>query len=118
MLDEGEFIITRNCKDVITALPMLVYDEKKDNEDILKTKTKEDDVADMVRYGLYSQYAPQSEPDAIKFQRNAAHLTDLTQRNIYMLKNLAEAQAKSRRNGLVNTRSIGRYARYAQRWAK
>lgn len=118
MLDEGEFIITKNCKDVITALPMLVYDEKKDNEDILKTNTKEDDVADMVRYGLYSQYAPKSEPDAIKFQRNAAHLTDLTQRNIYMLKALAESEAKSRRNGMVNTRSIGRYARYAQRWAK
>jgi phage terminase large subunit len=116
MLDEGEFIMTDNCNDVFMALSTLVYDEKKQNEDVLKAVTKEDDIADMVRYGLASQFAPQREPEALQMQREVAHLTDPTMRNIYMLKKLSENEANSRRNGMVNTRSVGRFARYAQRW--
>lgn len=117
-LDEGEWIITRNCKEAISALPTRVYDEKKNNEDILKTNDLADDVADDLRYGLYSQYAPGDVPQDILIRQRVAHLTDPTSRAIQCMKLNSDIEARERRKGTVNNRSLARYSRYANRFGR
>lgn len=112
-LDESEWIITRNCKEAILALPTRVFDEKKNNEDILKTGDLADDVADELRYGLYSQFAPNDVPEGVRIQRAVAHLTDKTMRNIHSMKLESERLRKEGQKGFVNSRSGGRVKRYA-----
>lgn len=50
-------LISADCAEIISAMPMLIYNEKDKNksEDVLKTDTTYDDVADMVRYLIYSK---------------------------------------------------------------
>jgi hypothetical protein len=112
-LDEGEWIITRNCKEAISALPTRIFDEKKNNEDILKTNDLADDVADELRYGLYSQYAPSDLPDDVVVRQKVAHLQDPTNRNIQIMKLESDRIANLRDRGRVNSRSMSRYDRYA-----
>jgi Phage terminase large subunit len=111
-LDEGEWIITRNCKEAIRALPTLVYDKKKDNEDVLKTATMYDDVADDLRYGIYSQADQKAESIDEVFARKTSHLKDITSRNIMMMKLQAERTREIKSFGRVPTRSLGRHLRY------
>lgn len=115
-LDEGEWIITDNCKQLILAIPQGVYNEKeiKKNEDMLKTRDLGDDVRDCARYGLYSQAHPKDVPDTIKLQRETSHL-DPTSRAIHMAKLSNEIDNKRRNAGVVPNRSLGRYNRYAAR---
>ena len=46
LLESGEWMITEACPELINALPLLVRDEKRP-EDVLKTNTLADDVADV-----------------------------------------------------------------------
>ncbi|MBU6231664.1 phage terminase large subunit [Patescibacteria group bacterium] len=111
-LDEGEWIITGNCKMALRALPVAVFDEKKNNEDILKTNTPEDDVLDELRYGLYSQFAVRDVPLNVKIAERSSHLTDRTNRNILIMRLNAEQDRKVRNAGLVNNRASSRYRRF------
>lgn len=115
-LDEGEWIITKNCKEAISAIPTRVYNEKEGKEDILKTNDLADDVCDELRYGLFSQYSPADIPDAIQFNDQVKHLTDPTSRAIQLMKLNAERDKRIDDRGRVNSRSMGRYIRYAQRY--
>jgi hypothetical protein len=111
-LDENEWIITRNCKEAIRALPSLIYDEKKDNEDVLKTKTMYDDVGDELRYGVYSQAHQKEIPLEEQIKARAASVKDITARNILMMRLKADHDRKVTNKGVVNSRSVGRFRRY------
>jgi hypothetical protein len=116
-LDEGEWIITENCKEAIRAIPSAIFDDKHPGheEDILKTRTKYDDVLDSLRYGVYSQYAPGKEPDNIRMMKQVAHITDITSRNI-MLTKLNTDIFRARANaGNARCHAVGRFRRYARR---
>lgn len=118
-IDEGEWIVTDNCKKLILAIPQGVYNEKeeKKNEDMLKTNDIGDDYRDCARYGLYSQAHPEEIPDTIQLQRQTAHL-DPTCRAIHMAKLISEREEERRTNGLVNNRSMARYERYMKRFGR
>lgn len=117
-LDEGEWIITRNCKEAISAIPTRVYNEKEGKEDILKTNDLPDDVCDELRYGLYSQAKPDIIPDEVQFQENVKHLSDPTSRAIMLMRLNAERDRKIGESGAVNSRSLARYKRYAKRYGR
>lgn len=114
-LDEREWIITKDCPQLIHAIPTAVFDEKKNNEDILKRATLADDMLDCARYGLFSQYSPAEVSDDVKFKQATSHLTDPTSRNIMLLRLAAERDRKRNGHGQVNGRSMGRFQRYAAR---
>ena len=113
-LDEGEWIITKNCRECILAIPQGVYNEKelKKNEDMLKTNDLGDDVRDCLRYGLYSQAHPEEVPDIIKLQQATQHLNP-TNRAMQMQKLAGEMQA--RKMQVTHNRSVSRYTRYMDR---
>lgn len=115
LIDEGEWILTENCEEAINALPMVIFDEKKQNEDILKTNTLADDVADDLRYGLYSA----SDPDALSadesFRRQVNHLKDPTNRAIQLMKLNADYTNKQHNKGRVNSHSVAQFNRYRPR---
>ena len=50
-------LISANCVETISAIPMLVHDPKK-TEDVEKQDTVADDVADFLRYGIKSMMNP------------------------------------------------------------
>ena len=112
-IDEGEWIITKNCKEALRAIPTAIFDEKKQNEDILKTNTTYDDVLDELRYGLYSQFNVKEESWEDQLKRKAAHVHDLTSRNILMMRLNSERDRRIRNKGWVNSRSAARHGRYA-----
>lgn len=112
-LDEGEWIITANCREAVKALLMAVFDEKKQNEDVLKTNDKSDDARDSLRYGLFSQYNPQAVPDTIKLKRRVAHIEDPTGRAIQLMK-----LGEQKKHNPLMSRSGARYARYHSRRSK
>lgn len=112
-LDEGEWIITDNCVEAVAALPIAVFDQKKNNEDILKTDSVADDVLDDLRYGIYSPGAPAKKAASIEFQERAAHLTDPTSRAIFLSKLGAEAELKKSHIGQTNGRMRARANRYS-----
>lgn len=113
MLDEGEWIVTDSCKDVIQAIPMAVYNDKDAGreEDVLKTSDLADDVRDSVRYGLYSAYAPSDLPEGQRIAQHISHLKDPTSRNIE-IKRVSSSKEKAE---IQITRRNLRYQRYAQR---
>ena len=111
-LDEGEWIITKNCVKALRALPMAIFDEKKNNEDILKTNTPEDDVLDELRYGVYSQYAAKDEPEDVRLARRVAHVEDPTSRNILIMKLQHDRDSEMKQRGMVNSRGMARYRRW------
>lgn len=114
-LDEGEWIITSNCIDAVRAIPTAIYDiiHPGKDEDVLKTATKDDDVLDELRYGLYSQASQQQVSLNVIIAQKAAHVADLTNRNILVMKLNHEYDLKNRNAGRVNSRSLAKYRRYA-----
>lgn len=113
-LDEGEWIITKNCREALRAIPTAICDSihPGKEEDILKTSTMYDDVIDELRYGVYSQFATTDVPEGIQAARKVAHLTDPTTRTIALNK-IHDDKAKSvSTRGLSRTRSH-RHRRYA-----
>jgi hypothetical protein len=111
-LDENEWIITNNCVHAVRAIPSLIYDEKKNNEDVLKTATMYDDVADELRYGLYSQAHQKEVPIEEQIRQRASSVKDITSRNILIMKLKADVDRGIKNKGVVASRSIGRFRRY------
>jgi phage terminase large subunit len=60
-LGNRTWLLSEDCPQLINALPLLVRDEK-NLEDVAKTDTLEDDVADCARYGLKSMLSPNQKP--------------------------------------------------------
>jgi hypothetical protein len=114
-LDEGEWIITKNCKHAVRAIPTAIVDDKHPGkeEDILKTNTMYDDVLDGLRYGVYSEFAPATESNNVVMMRKVSHLKDPTNRAIQLNKLNGEISQRARLAGMVNSRSLGRHRRYA-----
>lgn len=107
LLEEGEWIVTDNCTEVIDAMPMAIFDTKANagmgNEDIRKTNTKEDDVLDCIRYGVYSPYAPKRKSDEDEAYDSTAHLTSMTEKVIHFRKTLSNI---SKKRGKIMTSSL------------
>lgn len=114
-LDECEWIITKDCQELLDAIPTAVFNDKADgglgNEDVLKTNTKEDDILDCARYGLYTQYAPGKKPEGQVIQDQTSHLSDPTSRAIQIRKLTAIQSRKKSLVGVVNSRGVGRAGR-------
>jgi len=72
MLEADEWLITRNCVELIRTLPNLVRDNVR-VEDIAKMDG--DDTADAARYGLKSRQSRVSAENAPYEQRLAARVT-------------------------------------------
>lgn len=111
-LDEGEWIITKDCKELIKAIPTAVFDKKKNNEDILKTNTLADDLLDCARYGLFTQYSPAAVPEGVRFKQQVSHLVDPTSRAIQLMKLGADRDKRIRSMGQVNSRSAAKFNRF------
>lgn len=116
-LDEGEWIITKNCTQAILTIPQGVYNEKelKKNEDMLKTNDLGDDVRDCLRYGLYSQARPEEVPDDVVIRQKVADLNP-TNRAMQIAKLSAEFKAK--KDKVTPSRSLSRYGRYTKRFRR
>jgi len=114
MLDEGEWLVTRNCTEAIAAIPTAIYDAKKQNEDVLKTNDDADDVRDSLRYGLYSMFGPRELSDEEQDRQAIAHLSDPTNRAIHAQKRIADRGKALRERGMVNNRSSARNQRYGK----
>lgn len=112
MLDEGEWLITRNCKEAISAMPTAIHDKEPNDEDVLKIVDLQDDVRDSLRYGLYSMYGAEEVPFEERLKQMTAHLTDPTNRNIQLTKIISQRDKEVKNRGAVNNRSSGR----ARRW--
>ena len=96
LLASGEWKITKNCVEAIRALPILIRDPDF-REDILKTDTIADDVADDLRIGLKSRLknwkklAPLEE----RVMNRVAPTLDPTNRAIQIRKVLSEEKKRS-----------------------
>jgi hypothetical protein len=114
-LDEGEWIITKNCIEAVRAIPTAIYDavHPGKDEDILKTTSTSDDVLDELRYGLYSQANQNAVPIDVQIAQRASHLVDPTNRNILIMRLRHESEQKRKNAGVVNNRSASKYQRYA-----
>jgi phage terminase large subunit len=87
--EQDQLVITENCTDLIRAIPLLIHDP--DNlEDILKTETDEDDVADGFRYGLKGFLEPGSKPLEDELEEKLREARDNTQR--FMIQQQFEEQ--------------------------
>jgi hypothetical protein len=95
--DPPVFLVSQACTDVLGAVPMLICDD--DNpQDVRKVDgAVEDDVADMVRYGLKSWLsARNSVPDDVVAAETFQRYQDPTARAMAMLR-LGAEQAKTSR---------------------
>lgn len=70
----GEWLITKNCRILIEALPGLVRSEKKQNDIVKVTPSIFDDAADSARYGLKSFLSPRKKPSSLE---HAEHVSTL-----------------------------------------
>ncbi len=74
LLESEEWLIAEGCVELVNALPLLVRDEK-NLEDVLKTATLPDDVADGARYGLKSMLSPRNKPREVLREEYIAEMT-------------------------------------------
>lgn len=112
MLDEGEWLVTDNCKETIAAIPTGIHDKPPKDEDILKVVDKQDDIRDSVRYGLYSMYGAEEIPFEQKLIQMTQHLTDSTNRNIQLAKIMADRERATKSRGMTSLRSSARSRRW------
>ena len=114
MLDEGEWLVTKNCKQAVAAMPTAIFDEKKQNEDILKIVDVQDDIRDSLRYGLYSMYGAEEISWEEKLKLAVANIQDRTNRNMQLTKLISTHDRAKRNVAGVNVRSSARALRYAR----
>ena len=93
MLQKGEWQIADNCPRVIEAIPTRIHDEKRPG-DVLKVPGDPlDDVADDVRYGIYTFITSTSKPEDLVLRdqcRALAQQGDLTSALIHYQNQTAE----------------------------
>ena len=68
---QGPMLVSANCPQVISAMPLLTRDNIHPGrlEDVLKTNTLHDDVGDCLRYGYKSMQNPESRaPREVRMQ--------------------------------------------------
>ena len=112
MLDEGEWLVTKNCRETIAAIPTGIHDKPPRDEDMLKVVDVQDDIRDSLRYGLYSMYGAEEIPWEQKLVQMTQHLTDSTNRNIQLSKIISDRERSRKHAGITSLRSSAR----ARRW--
>jgi len=89
-IDGEVWLISAECPNLLESLPILMRDPK-NLDDIIKTDTGaarlEQDVADSARYGLKSMLRPRMiAPQSVRENELVQSITDLTQKNIALMK--------------------------------
>lgn len=93
--DMPAFFVSAACSEVISAIPMLICDEDNPTDVRKVPGAIEDDVGDLVRYGLKSYLAARGDvPDEVTAAETYQKYQDPTARAMAMLK-LGADQAKS-----------------------
>ena len=92
--DMPAFFVSAACPEVISAIPMLICDEDNPTDVRKVPGAVEDDVADMVRYGLKSYLGASRVPDQVTAAETWQKYQDPTDRAMAMLR-LSAQQAKS-----------------------
>ena len=99
MLQKGEWQIADTCKKLIEAIPSRMHDEKRPG-DVLKVPGDPlDDVADDVRYGIYTFITTTQKPRELVIAeelRRLAQQGDLTSASIRYQQMIAETQVAAR----------------------
>jgi hypothetical protein len=90
--DQPAFFVSAACVEVISAIPMLICDEENPLDVQKVPGAVEDDVADMVRYGLKSYLTARSEPDDLFAAETYQKYQDATARAMAMLRLQAEQE--------------------------
>jgi hypothetical protein len=105
----SKLLISSECDELIEAIPRMQRDEKND-EDVKKTKTKNDDIYDGCRYTLKSQLAAGKTSFEMRRQKILSQCTNGNEKLFVDLRLRAE---KKRGNGIVfgKPRSFGRPSR-------
>ena len=79
LFESGDLLIADTCPQLIAAIPLLTRDPDH-IEDILKTQTVEDDIADAFRYGIKGFLAPGSVPVEEQLRQQLAEAHSNTER--------------------------------------
>ena len=111
MLQKGEWQVSDTCPKLIEAIPTRMHDEKKPG-DVLKVPGDPlDDVADDVRYGIYTFINASEQPQEIRLRealKPLAEIHDMTSANVRWLMATDEPPYRPARIGQW-PRSPGRY---------
>jgi phage terminase large subunit len=81
LIEQDKWFISDRCDGLLTAIPALIYDDKR-LEDVLKTNKVSDDIADEVRYGLFSMLGPNSKPYDVRLRETLQPITDMTAKHM------------------------------------
>ena len=92
LLDQDDLVITTDCPVLIGSLPLLVHD-KVDVEDVKKSDTLEDDIADALRYALKSYLKPGTKPESVIQQEKLMSIKDPYVRSMLAYKDYNLRQA-------------------------
>jgi phage terminase large subunit len=94
LLDSGEWRIGKNCQEALAAIPTLMIATNQ-IEDVLKTDTIGDDVADALRYGIFSRLQGRSmKPKAVVRQETLDAVQDPNRKYMIDLRLQAEELKK------------------------
>jgi hypothetical protein len=90
--DQPAFFVSAECTEVIQAVPMLICDDDNPTDVRKVPGAVEDDVADMVRYGLKSYLTARGEPDDMVAAATYQKYQDPTARAMAMLRLQADQE--------------------------
>ena len=96
---QSKLLISSNCPDLITSIPLLIRNTPTKPEDVKKIDQLADDAADSWRYGIYSYCKAKKKPDNLIYQEKLNSITDPTQKNIFDL--MHKHMKKSQHKGFV-----------------
>jgi phage terminase large subunit len=81
LIEQDRWFVSDRCEGALTAIPSLIYDDKK-LEDVMKTSKVSDDIADEVRYGLFSMLGPSAKPYEVRLRETLAPIQDMTAKHL------------------------------------
>ena len=94
LLESSGWLVAENCTRLISCLPTLIHDTKKNPEDV--EKVDGDDPADAARYGIYSRLGNLRAPVEVRAAQEVEGITDPTARHI-VLDRFHEKEKKANR---------------------
>ena len=96
LIQADSWFVSEMCPVLLDAVPSLEYDSDKGGEDIRKTDSIYDDVADEVRYGLADMLNSKAKPFSVQLQEVVRAAPDNTARHVVHLKMLERQKGTQR----------------------
>ena len=93
LLEQGKWVITDNCKELIEGIPILTRDLEKHPEDCLKMEG--DDPQDSARYGIKSYLSESGVPVEVRVQERLNAIPDMSMKMVLMERIRQQEQAKN-----------------------